>query len=304
MAQSRKSIVVDKAHSEFKRVYDSIPKEYQDLIIALEQGKNIGSKSNPEWVNYPVAYMPVAGRLKMMQDEHEKKKKHYLLTGFTNTDSTPKEVHVEIPLWAMPGPASEQVWEKDMPPNRTSLRYTLLVPGNSHVCLFASALKGIHTGVAGIKAYKKDFALEDAETSAIGRALGSAGYGLTGSGVSSMEEVLDFLANSDIGKEMKGNKKESKPSDSKGFEVPAEKPDVSKLKRYAKDALADMAKKEVGEILKELRIAMNLSPEDVDKIFKSIRGLKDTDSFDRRSVKKEELIQVYIYLAGLAHWGD
>lgn len=151
---------IKKENEETVKIAYATNKGYESFIKLLPQKKNIGGKSNPYFVEIAMPYVTVAGRLKMMADEHiaaqckyEIKAAQFILAPDTKTLLCRIEVD--------------------------SLRGAVA----------AHAKVGINGG--GVDATNP---YENAETSAIGRALGFLGYGVLGTGIASYEEVTAAVA--------------------------------------------------------------------------------------------------------------
>jgi hypothetical protein len=147
------------AEEAIKKSYEQ-SRGYEHYIKLLPRKKNIGTERSPHYVVVEVPYMMVDGRVKMMLDEHREAKQRYVIHPaefFTSPDGKTLlcKVTVESPL-------------------RGTATGTAKVGLNG-------------TGVDATNPY------ENAETSAIGRALGFLGYGLIGSGIASYEEVKNAV---------------------------------------------------------------------------------------------------------------
>ncbi len=128
---------------------------YEPFIKLLPLRKNIGNRTNPYFVEIAMPYMTVAGRLKMMADEHIESKEKYEIkpAQFVLAPDT-KTLLCRMEVNSQRGSAT------------------------------AHAKVGINgAGVDASNPY------ENAETSALGRALGFLGYGVLGTGIASFEEV-------------------------------------------------------------------------------------------------------------------
>lgn len=125
---------------------------YGQFIKPLSQKKNIGTQESPVWVEIETPYMTVDGRIQMLVDDKE----------------------------AVPFCISPVSFEQG--PDGTLLaRVTVSTRKGT-----ASGTAKVGIGGKGIDARNP---YENAETSAIGRALGFLGYGLLGGGIASYEEV-------------------------------------------------------------------------------------------------------------------
>lgn len=127
---------------------------YGEFIKPLSQKKNIGSQQNPMWVEIEIPYMTVDGRIKQLVDDHVREGGSFSIS----------------PVAFEQGPDGTLLARVTV----TSRRGT------------ASGISKVGIGGTGVDARNP---YENAETSAIGRALGFLGYGLLGGGIASYEEV-------------------------------------------------------------------------------------------------------------------
>ncbi|MBE0427689.1 MAG: hypothetical protein IBX72_13735 [Nitrospirae bacterium] len=142
-----------------KKAYEQ-SKGYEHYIKLLPRRKNIGTERSPHYVVVEVPYMTIDGRVKMLLEEHRDTKQRYVIHPaefFTAPDGKTLLCRVTV---------------------ESPLRGT--ATGTAKV-----GLNG--TGVDATNPY------ENAETSAIGRALGFLGYGLIGTGIASYEEAKNAV---------------------------------------------------------------------------------------------------------------
>ena len=153
--KDEESKIKKEAEEAIKLAYAS-SKGYESFIRLLPMKRNIGSKTAPHFVETVMPYMTVAGRLKMMVDEHILHKAKYEIK------------------------AAQFIYAPDAK--------TLLCRVEVHT------MRGVVTAHAkvGIGGFGIDASnpYENAETSALGRALGFLGYGVLGTGIASFEEVF------------------------------------------------------------------------------------------------------------------
>ena len=154
---SRRDDAVAKAEAESQTAFEdavaSIPPVYHRYIIPMMRNKRLW-KDGP-FASIQTPYMTVDGRVKMAQDEHRAADGCLSIT----TEFYKEEVSGHCVCKATVS---------------SSLRGTIV----AHARVFISG-----TGV------DETNPLENAETSAVGRALGFMGYGLFGSGIASADEV-------------------------------------------------------------------------------------------------------------------
>lgn len=132
----------------------SVPERYRHYITLLEQDKRVGgSKQNPLFAKIKTAYMQVDGRVRMFVDEHRERGAKF-------------DIEVSHHLAG------------DNP-------FTMVQVVSE---LFGKTQATAKVGFGGNGADKTN-PIENAETSALGRALGFMGYGLLGGGIASAEEV-------------------------------------------------------------------------------------------------------------------
>lgn len=131
------------------------PEAYRGFITLISQNKRVGgSKQSPLYATIRLPYMDVDGRVRMAMDEHRE------AGAMISVDTTFETVDGKLMC----------------------------------VAVVTSALIGSAKGVSEVKyggtGVDASHPFENAQTSAIGRALGFLGYGLYGTGIASAEEVL------------------------------------------------------------------------------------------------------------------
>lgn len=137
------------AAAKVERQMASVPEQYRDFITLLDQTKKSGSVS----AKIQTAYMQVDGRVRMFVDEHRKADSKFTI-------------------------AVQHYMEGDHPHTKVRVASEMLGA--------AEATAKIGFGGHGADSTNP---IENAETSALGRALGFLGYGLLGGGIASAEEV-------------------------------------------------------------------------------------------------------------------
>lgn len=138
----------------------STPEQYRGFITLISQNKRVGgSKASPLYATIRLPYMTVDGRVKMARDEHREE-------GFKLLFSDPEFFTVG---------------------NETCCKITVV----SDLLGRASDVSPVRFGGSGVDASNP---IENAVTSALGRALGGLGYGLFGTGIASADEVLASMS--------------------------------------------------------------------------------------------------------------
>lgn len=154
---------VDKAIRESEQACQmaigSTPEQYREFIVLISQNKRVGgSKGNPIYATIRLPYMTVDGRVKMARDDHRAS------SATLTTDTT-----------------------FEMLGDRMLCKATVV-----------SAMLGSSVDYAEVKfggsGVDASSPVENAITSAIGRALGGLGYGLYGTGIASADEVLAAMS--------------------------------------------------------------------------------------------------------------
>jgi len=144
----------DEANAKIADAMASVPVQYRNHIMLMEQDKRVGgSKQNPLYAKIKTAYMQVDGRVRMFVDEHRAAGKKFAITVAHHLENEHPITMVKI--------ESE---------------------------LLGSTMGTAKVGFGG-KGADQTNPIENAETSAMGRALGFFGYGLLGGGIASAEEV-------------------------------------------------------------------------------------------------------------------
>lgn len=140
---------------------EETPEPYRGFLTFIRQNKRVGgSRQQPLYATIRLPYMRVDGRVKMALDEHRRQGATFVIQTQFETD-----------------PLSEQLL------CRATVTSALLGSVTAHARVFLNG--------AGVDATNP---MENAETSAVGRALGFFGYGLYGTGIASAEEVLLAVA--------------------------------------------------------------------------------------------------------------
>ncbi len=152
---------IEQAERACQSAVEETPESYRGFLTFIRQNKRVGgSRQNPLYAAIRLPYMRVDGRVKMALDEHRAQ-------GATLVIQTQFESD----------PASDQLM------CRATVTSAMLGTVTAHARVFLNG--------PGVDATNP---MENAETSAVGRALGFLGYGLYGTGIASAEEVLLAVA--------------------------------------------------------------------------------------------------------------
>jgi hypothetical protein len=156
--------VIEQAEQACQAAVEATPPAYRGFLLFLSRTKKVcGMTADPVFAPIREPYMGVDGRVKMATDDHR-------AMGESLVMQTAFEVE----------PLSQQLL------CRAVVTSSLLGSATAHARVFL--------GGDGVDATNP---LENAETSAVGRALGFLGYGLYGTGMASAEEVLRARAAQD-----------------------------------------------------------------------------------------------------------
>jgi hypothetical protein len=156
--------LIEQAERACQAALEATPPAYRGFLMFLSRTKKAcGATAEPAYASIREPYMGVDGRVKMATDDHR-------AMGESLVIQTAFEVE----------PLSNQLL------CRAVVTSTMLGSATAHARVFL--------GGDGVDATNP---LENAETSAVGRALGFLGYGLYGTGMASAEEVLRARAAQD-----------------------------------------------------------------------------------------------------------
>jgi hypothetical protein len=156
--------VIEQAERACQAAIEATPPAYRGFLMFLNRTKKTcGTTGDPAYASIHEPYMGVDGRVKMATDDHR-------AMGESLVMQTAFEVE----------PLSNQLL------CRAVVTSSMLGSATAHARVFL--------GGDGVDATNP---LENAETSAVGRALGFLGYGLYGTGMASAEEVLRARAAQD-----------------------------------------------------------------------------------------------------------
>jgi hypothetical protein len=163
--------VVEQAERACQAAVEATPPAYRGFLTFLSRTKKAGgTTANQVYAAIREPYMGVDGRVKMAMDDHR-------AAGASLVIQTAFEVE----------PHSDQLL------CRAVVTSALLGSATAHARVFL--------GGDGVDATNP---LENAETSAVGRALGFLGYGLYGTGIASAEEVMRAVAAQNTGSSTAG----------------------------------------------------------------------------------------------------
>lgn len=185
--------VLDEAQKKIDLAYTNTPPEYHGFITLISQNKRLNPEdrtAKPVYVKVESPYIRVDGRVAMARDEHRELGRHLKIE-------------------------TEFVTVLDTPMCRAMIE---------------SELYGTATGSAKVlfdgRGVDATNPMENAETSAIGRALGFLGYGLLGGGIASAEEVEQAI------QEQTPATKSTKIAEADPYDLPdkAEAPSDSQMK--------------------------------------------------------------------------
>jgi hypothetical protein len=151
---------VAQAEQVCQAAVEATPPAYRSFLTFLPRNKKVGGKSSTLYAPICEPYLTVDGRVKMISDEHRDQ-------GTTLVIQTTFEVE----------PHSGQLL------CQATVTSALLGSACTHARVFL--------GGSGVD---ESNPLENAETSAVGRALGFLGYGVFGTGIASADEVLQAQA--------------------------------------------------------------------------------------------------------------
>ena len=152
---------VERAERACQAAVEGTPTAYRGFLTFIPQHRRVaGTKSNPVFAAIRLPYMSVDGRVKMAHDEHREQSASLVIQ--TEFESEPVSGQLLC---------------------RATVTSGILGTSIAHARVFLNG--------GGVDATNP---LENAETSAVGRALGFLGYGLYGTGIASAEEVLLAVA--------------------------------------------------------------------------------------------------------------
>ncbi len=152
---------IEQAERACQTAVEDTPEPYRGFLTFIRQNKRVGgSRQRPLYAPIRLPYMRVDGRVKMALDEHRQEGASLVIQTQFDTE-----------------PLSDQLL------CRATVTSAMLGTVTAHARVFLNG--------HGVDATNP---MENAETSAVGRALGFLGYGLYGTGIASAEEVLIAIA--------------------------------------------------------------------------------------------------------------
>lgn len=193
---------IELAENTCRAAFDDTEKRYWKYLQLLPQNKRVGgSDAAPWYAPIKLPYIKVDGRVRMAQDEHrEKGEKLEIQTGYSEIAGISHfYAHIESGIYGS-----------------TTAHARVFIDG-----------RGVD----------KTNPVENAETSAVGRALGFFGYGLLGSGVASAEEVLGAMT----------EREAPKPEPRRNTEEPAQEGDWNAPGNF-RDQATDRANRAVRQM--------------------------------------------------------
>ncbi|ETW99855.1 MAG: hypothetical protein ETSY1_13330 [Candidatus Entotheonella factor] len=200
---------IEQAERACQSAVEETPESYRGFLTFIRQNKRVGgSRQHPLYAAIRLPYMRVDGRVKMALDEHREQ-------GATLVIQTQFESD----------PASDQLL------CRATVTSAMLGTVTAHARVFLNG--------PGVDSTNP---MENAETSAVGRALGFLGYGLYGTGIASAEEVLLAVAE----REAQSSSKAAPDAENSPQEVPANeiKPPSKRQLAFLRDLLEQSGRSE------------------------------------------------------------
>lgn len=152
--QSAKEAAIARGEALVARAYDITPAAYHPYLIVLDRRQNFGTKERPDWAVVRSPYLTVAGRVALARDAHDGHESMTMQTAY----------HQLGTQWVCAA--------------------HIVSPRHGTVTAHAT----VQIGGAGADATNP---WENAETSAIGRALGLLGYGLFAEGLASADDMQE-----------------------------------------------------------------------------------------------------------------
>lgn len=231
---------IERAERACQSAVEGTPEPYRGFLTFIRQQKRVGgSRQHPLYATVRLPYMRVDGRVKMALDEHREQ-------GATLVIQTQFELD----------PASDQLL------CRATVTSAMLGTVTAHARVFLDG--------AGVDATNP---MENAETSAVGRALGFLGYGLYGTGIASAEEVLLAVAE----REAQSASKPSAASENGSPETPSAegKPPSKRQLAFLRDLLEQAGRSE-GDI--EACMADIETSQDASALINQLQTTRDVNS--------------------------
>jgi hypothetical protein len=225
---------IEQAERACQSAVEDTPESYRGFLTFIRQNKRVGgTRQHPLYATIRLPYMRVDGRVKMALDEHRQQ-------GATLV------IHTEFES----DPASDQLL------CRATVTSAMLGTVTAHARVFLNG--------PGVDATNP---MENAETSAVGRALGFLGYGLYGTGIASAEEVL--LASAERETQAAAARPPADPENNPTDVSPAEvKPPSKRQLAFLRDLLEQSGQSE-DDI--EARMAEIVTSQDASALINQLR---------------------------------
>ncbi len=220
---------VEQAERACAAAVEETPVAYRGFLMFIRQNKRVaGTRSKPAFASIRLPYMGVDGRVKMAQDEHREQGASLVIQTQFETE-----------------PAADQLT------CRAVVTSSLKGTTTAHARVFLNG--------GGVDATNP---LENAETSAVGRALGFLGYGLYGTGIASAEEVLLAVAEREAKSQMLSSEAVAPSAEAAAAEqAAAVKPPTDRQRVFLRNLLEQTGtpEEEVEERLSQIETSQDAS---------------------------------------------